>query len=285
MRIKCLDCGHSEEVTADLFVKLIGGATAGFGFWAWTSFLFAGTGFAMAICIAIIGGGAAMLAYKDEIIDWLVNKGYACDGCGSQKWVAVSTEVEKEINAQNAKISKLEKEGKGLAENFTIRENEAVAYVKSQNSSFSLEDVEELLGEIEEKNFKIESLLRDKDEWEKLKKSLLSAQEKVIGNLETRFSACYSSLSFSKRALKRIVRLTESDRVKFEQQLGFLQHNPKKASFRDDIIGTDVKELGFGNDGRIYVRKEGTKFIVESVGNKGTQNADLKHLKSAYRYS
>jgi hypothetical protein len=67
MRIKCLDCGHSEEVTVDLFVKLIGGVTAGFGFWAWTSFLFAGTGFAMAICIAIIGGGAAMLAYKDEI--------------------------------------------------------------------------------------------------------------------------------------------------------------------------------------------------------------------------
>lgn len=285
MRIKCLDCGHSEEVTTDLFVKIIGGATAGFGFWAWTSFLFAGTGFAMAICIAIIGGGAAMLAYKDEIIDWLVNKGYACDGCGSQKWAAVSAEVEKEINAQKAKISKLEREGKGLAENFTIRENEAVAYVKSQNSSFSLEDVEELLGEIEEKNFKIESLLRDKEEWEKLKESLLSAQEKVIGNLEKRLSACYSSLCFSKRALKRIVRLTESDRVKFEQQLGFLQHNPKKASFRDDIIGTDVKELGFGNDGRIYVRKEGAKFIVESVGNKGTQNADLKHLKSAYRDS
>lgn len=285
MRIKCLDCGHSEEVTVDLFVKLIGGVTAGFGFWAWTSFLFAGTGFAMAICIAIIGGGAAMLAYKDEIIDWLVNKGYACDGCGSQKWAAVSAEVEKEINEQKAKISKLEKEGKGLTENFTIKENEAVAYVKSQNSSFSLEDVEELLGEIEEKDCRIEALLRDKDEWEKLKEPLLSAQKKVIGNLEKRFSTCYSSLSFSNRALKRIVRLTESDRVKFEQQLGFLQHNPKKASFRDDIIGTDVKELGFGNDGRIYVRKGGTQFTVVSVGNKGTQNTDLKHLKSAYRNS
>ncbi|WP_216641039.1 hypothetical protein [Aeromonas sobria] len=283
MRIKCLDCGHSEEVTGDLFVKIIGGATAGFGFWAWTSFLFAGTGFAMVICIAIIGGGAAMLAYKDEILDWLVNKGYECDGCGSQKWAAVSAEVEKEINAQKAKISKLEKEGKGLTENFTIRENEAVAYVKNQNSSFSLEDVEELLGEIEEKDSRIEALLRDKDEWEKLKESLLSAQERVIGNLEKRFSACYSSLCFSNRALKRIVRLTESDRVKFEQQLGFLQHNPKKASFRDDIIGTDIKELGFGNDGRIYVRKEGTQFKVVSVGNKGSQNADLKHLKSAYR--
>jgi hypothetical protein len=95
MRIKCLDCGYSEEVNLELFVRILGGATAGFGFWAWTSFLFAGTGFAMAICIAIIGGGAAMLAYKDEIIDWIVNRGHECDECGSQKWVAVSPETKK----------------------------------------------------------------------------------------------------------------------------------------------------------------------------------------------
>ena len=100
MRIKCRDCGFSEEVNLDLFVKILGGATAGFGFWAWTSFLFAGTGFAMAICIAIITGGAAMLAYKDEIIDWVANGGYKCDSCGSKKWAAISPENEKEINAQ-----------------------------------------------------------------------------------------------------------------------------------------------------------------------------------------
>lgn len=107
MRIKCLDCGHSEEVALDLFVKIIGGATAGFGFWAWVSFLFAGTGFAMAICIAIIAGGAAMLAYKNEIIDWLVNKGFSCKGCGGQNWAALSPEMEQEMNAKDAKIDDL----------------------------------------------------------------------------------------------------------------------------------------------------------------------------------
>lgn len=107
MRIKCLDCGHSEEVTLDLFVKIIGGATAGFGFWAWVSFLFAGTGFAMTICIAIIGGGAAMLAYKNEIIDWLIKKGFACKGCGGQKWAALTPEMEREMNAKDAKIDEL----------------------------------------------------------------------------------------------------------------------------------------------------------------------------------
>ncbi len=100
MRIKCRDCGFSEEVNLDFFVKILGGATAGFGFWAWTSFLFAGTGFAMAICIAIITGGAAMLAYKDEIIDWIANEGYECESCGSKNWEAISPEKEKEIIAQ-----------------------------------------------------------------------------------------------------------------------------------------------------------------------------------------
>jgi hypothetical protein len=79
LRIKCLNCGRSEEVTLDLFAKILGVATAGFGYWAWVSFLFAGTGFAMAICIAIMAGGAATLVFKDEIVDWIVNRGYERD--------------------------------------------------------------------------------------------------------------------------------------------------------------------------------------------------------------
>jgi hypothetical protein len=106
LRIRCLDCGFSEEVNLDFFVKVLGGATAGFGFWAWTSFLFAGTGFAMAICIAIIAGGAAMLTYKDEIIDWIANEGYECDSCGKKNWTAVSPGVEKEISAKEKSLLK-----------------------------------------------------------------------------------------------------------------------------------------------------------------------------------
>jgi hypothetical protein len=106
LRIRCLDCEFSEEVNLDFFVKVLGGATAGFGFWAWTSFLFAGTGFAMAICIAIIAGGAAMLTYKDEIIDWIANEGYECDSCGKKNWTAVSPRIEKEISAKEKSLRK-----------------------------------------------------------------------------------------------------------------------------------------------------------------------------------
>jgi hypothetical protein len=61
-----------------------------------------------------------------------------------------------------------------------------------------------------------------------------------------------------------------------------LQHNPKNANFRDDIVDTDVKELGFGTGGCIYVRKEGSQYIIANVGNNNSQNADIKHLKSAH---
>ena len=152
MRIKCRDCGFSEEVNLDLFVKILGGATAGFGFWAWTSFLFAGTGFAMAICIAIITGGAALLAYKDEIIDWIANEGYECDSCGSQNWTAVSPEKEKEINAQEKYqrkiIASLELRTRiDTAE--SLLQSEGIEFEKMENSWLILEplgDLKEIVG-------------------------------------------------------------------------------------------------------------------------------------------
>jgi hypothetical protein len=193
--------------------------------------------------------------------------------------------MEKKINSREAKIASLEKESETLRQNFSNKEKEAFEYVKDQDSSFSIEDVNELLEDIEEKDSRIESLLKDKKEWESHKESLLLAQGKVVGNLEKRLVACYSSLSFVSRSLKRIVRLTESERIKLEQQFGFLQHAPQNANFRDDIVGTDVKELGFCSSGRVYIRKEGSRFSVVCVGNKNSQNADIKHLKHAYKKS
>lgn len=285
MRIKCLDCGHSEEVNADFFVKIIGGATAGFGFWAWASFLFAGTGFAMVICVAIIGGGAAMLAYKNEIVDWVVNKEYPCAKCGSKKWAAVSPEIEKEINARESTIKVLAKEAETLKQNAEAKEKEAFDYIKTKDSSFSMEDVQEILEQNESQKATILALQKDKAEWSKLVEPLLAAQEKQVRNLEKTFNACYSSLSFTDAALKRIVKLSENDRLKLEPQFGFLQHNPQSAKFRDDITGTDVKELEFGDGGRFYIRKEGSRFIVVCVGNKNSQSTDLKHIKRAYKTS
>jgi ribosomal protein S27AE len=88
MKIKCGSCGHSEKTNLGFFVKVIGGAMPIGGYWAWVAYLFAGTGFAMPIVVAIIAGGTAMLVFKDEIVQWIVNRGYKCPKCGKIRWEA-----------------------------------------------------------------------------------------------------------------------------------------------------------------------------------------------------
>lgn len=88
MIIRCQSCGHSEKTSRGLFVKLIGGAMPIGGFSAWLAYLFADTGFALPIVIAIIMGGTAMLVFKDEIVQWIVNRGYACPMYGQVSWTA-----------------------------------------------------------------------------------------------------------------------------------------------------------------------------------------------------
>ncbi|AUX46386.1 uncharacterized protein SOCE26_078920 [Sorangium cellulosum] len=58
------------------------------GFGAWVTYLFAGTGFALPIVIAIISGGTAMLVFKDEIVRWLINRRYKCPKCRAIDWEA-----------------------------------------------------------------------------------------------------------------------------------------------------------------------------------------------------
>jgi len=88
MKIRCIKCGLSKKVTVELFVKIIGGAMPIGGFWAWVTYFLAGTGLALPIVISLITGGVAILVFKDEIVQWIVNRGYKCPECGSVKWVA-----------------------------------------------------------------------------------------------------------------------------------------------------------------------------------------------------
>jgi len=83
--IECKQCGHRESIDKRWFLKVIGGAVAGFGPVAWIAFLFAGTGFALPICAAILAGGVAMMAYADQIAGWIDSR-YPCPGCRAKSW-------------------------------------------------------------------------------------------------------------------------------------------------------------------------------------------------------
>ena len=86
--IECKQCGYKEKCNKELFFKIIGGALAGFGPAAWLGYLFAGTGFALPICAAILAGGIAMLAFADQITKWLSSK-YNCPKCNNKSWKMV----------------------------------------------------------------------------------------------------------------------------------------------------------------------------------------------------
>lgn len=87
MKLKCKKCGHAETVNKRFFLKVIGVALSGGGFWAWVAYIFAGTGFALPICIAIVLGGAGLAAFSDEIAMW-ASKKFPCPKCGTKDWEA-----------------------------------------------------------------------------------------------------------------------------------------------------------------------------------------------------
>lgn len=84
-KIKCKNCGHTEDFNLSLVAKIIGAGTVGFGAWAWVAYLFAGTGLALPICAAIVAGGVGVLAFAGEIAEWL-GKVYPCPNCGRRSW-------------------------------------------------------------------------------------------------------------------------------------------------------------------------------------------------------
>lgn len=63
MKIRCTPCGYREEVNTRLFIRIIGSVMPFGGYWAWVTYFFAGTGFAMPIVIAIMTGEVALLVF------------------------------------------------------------------------------------------------------------------------------------------------------------------------------------------------------------------------------
>ncbi|WP_020559829.1 hypothetical protein [Thiofilum flexile] len=290
MKIRCEECGYLEETTVSLFVKIIGGAMPVGGYWAWTAYLFAGTGFALPIVVAIITGGVGILIFKEEIVQWIISKGYKCPKCGAGKWGAVSDEVAEELSKKESHISDLEvenlrfkQEASKLRDELNKKDVDLTSFINKQNSSFSMEDIEELITQLEEKDSKIEELLKDNDDWKAQKDAFLAAQEKAISLFRKRFKSMYSSLEITDKALRTIVRLNDEAQIKLEQQFMLLQLSPQRASFRDNIHGADVKEIGFGTSGRLYIRKKGNIFTVVVVGDKNSQDLDIKYLKQAHK--
>ena len=83
--IKCKICDFEKKAKSKALIKIAGIALIIFGFWAWISFLFAGSGEAFLICVAIMGVGVILLTFTDFIQKWYSTKN-ECPKCEKKEW-------------------------------------------------------------------------------------------------------------------------------------------------------------------------------------------------------
>lgn len=74
-----------KKAKSKLLIKAIGVALIAFGFWAWISYTFAGSGAALIICSGIIGVGIIPLIFTDQIQKFNSTK-EDCPKCGKKEW-------------------------------------------------------------------------------------------------------------------------------------------------------------------------------------------------------
>lgn len=84
--IKCKNCGHEEQITSGVIRKMVmgGGAMLKGGMSAWTGYLFAGSGIAYPLCVAI-GVGGVCLALIPGLRN-LLAIAKPCPECGFKDW-------------------------------------------------------------------------------------------------------------------------------------------------------------------------------------------------------
>lgn len=312
MHIQCKNCNYCEKVDKAFFAKLLGAVTASMGYWAWVSFFFAGTGFAMPICIAIMAGGGAMMAYSDKIVAWISTK-YDCPVCKNNQWIAIDDEAadklklaiqkarlaQRKIQQLNAENARYKSEIKELSDELNQKKNEFQEYIKTTFQENILVNTQNtydddyvkklendfgfLMEQWENQESKILELTQSqeiKDELESFALAYTKQEMKVIDKIKMRFRKLYQKVSIDDKPYKRLARMNDDELLKFEQEIKKI--NDGQFDFRDNIHGADVKEVDFAGSGRIYIRKIDNVYGVVCVGNKNTQDKDIDWLKKYY---
>lgn len=310
MHIQCKNCNYCKKTDKGFFIKLIGTTFTGGGFWAWVTYFFAGTGFALPICIAIVSGGVAMLAFSDTIVPW-ISKRYDCPKCKHNQWIAIDDEVAAKMKLTQQKLERLHAENakykseiKELSDELVQRKNKLQDYIKKSiqecieksiqenihiNNQKSYDDeyvkrlendFDFLMEELENKENTILELLKNQEGLEDMTNAYNKQETKMIEKIKVRFRKLYMKVSISNKSYKRLVRMNDDELLYFEQEIKKI--NDGQLNFRDNIYGTDVKEVDFNKTGRIYLRKIDNCYNVVCVGNKNTQDKDIDWLKKRY---
>lgn len=131
----------------------------------------------------------------------------------------------------------------------------------------------------EENKAILDEFLAMQQQHQALQLQLLQSQKKKYDYLKDRV-AIYKNIVFEKDSFDEFVLLTEDDNRNVEEQIQLLNHKPDDANFRCKIASTNFLEIGFGSQGRMYVKKVGNCYHIYKIGNKATQTNDIKYLKT-----
>ena len=85
IELECSKCGFKKDVNNAFFLKLLGVGLIVIGFLAWKNYFFAGTGFALLICVGIMGCGVLILMFPN-IVENILAKKQECPKCKKNDW-------------------------------------------------------------------------------------------------------------------------------------------------------------------------------------------------------
>lgn len=207
-----------------------------------------------------------------------------------QEWKARASEYE-EFKARDAEYAarirdlecKLEEQGDELEARASegLREPEPTLPAPSA-SAVTEAEVDEVLEENLQLKEQLEEARRESERIPQLETSLARALEQREKSIRDRLQTCYPSLELANGVVRALAKLSHPRMHAIERQLGLLQHDRSKASFRGRVVGSTAEELIFDRDGRLYILRDGSAVRVLRVGAKKSQAADIRWVRDNY---
>jgi uncharacterized protein (DUF697 family) len=151
-------------------------------------------------------------------------------------------------------------------------------------SAITEEEVDEVLEENLQLKKQLEEARKQSQRIPHLETSLARALNQRGKSIRDRLQTCYPSVEFENGVIRTLAKLAHPRMHAIERQLGLLQHDLSKASFRGRVKGSIAEELSFDRDGRFYISRESGSVTVLRVGDKKSQPADIRWIRDNYPY-
>ena len=166
-------------------------------------------------------------------------------------------------------IRELEKEKQNASHNEENMIDEMVALE---------EKINENLKQQEEQQAEIQTLKEELSRYEKGK-----TKTRASDSISRRFAVIYKNLVFHEKAIEGFADLTENMKIKAEEIIQQLNHEPALVQVKRKVFGKKnretVLEVVFSYKGRLYFRRmKDNKIEIVTIGTKNDQDRDLEFL-------